>query len=423
MEFETNLTWQSVRKTVFAVNPEFARIIDQIDPSSSLTFVRAKYKYGEYFCRQGKFYVPEQFSKIGQQLSYSVFPLGIVTQKAFEIFLYDQEEMVPETIFYPGRIFGAFEAAGFFTETPIMSIWDGQAGSRLIFSLPRITDQIGLERLRKFYQLNYFPLAKKLDHFDFFKAITLSPKFDQDWEGELVLFTDQWFKSRTQKAILQKFREYILEIAFKQISSYLNSIQIDQLIQKFAQTRHLQSSLKRQLLYFHQILKNIIEIALGKAPGLEVCSEDNGDEFLPLQGLQKALIEIYELKHYQPTFMRMATVPPFNHMPEKNKISYYSLAYPHFSKLKHSNKGTIMQDIKQIKLLLDTFLAEINMPDLEKIISRLKYFHIETDSDNTTLNSREIPKFDPHILSQRYAHLEFCSSAVFWRGCIQFYSG
>ena len=52
------ITWKDARDEVLAVNPGFAKIVDQLDPGKKFPLIRAKYPFGANIAHEGKFYLP-----------------------------------------------------------------------------------------------------------------------------------------------------------------------------------------------------------------------------------------------------------------------------------------------------------------------------------------------------------------------------
>jgi hypothetical protein len=107
----------------------------------------------------------------------------------------------------------------------------------------------------------------------------------------------------------------------------------------------------------------------------------------------------------------------------ENPAGYYSLAAPTLLEGSPVNKNltTLMLDIKNIKLMIDTILRELGQENNLIKNMQFQYFHVEDDKLGEIQSSKLIPALDPAFLQETeyFSNRSFCATSPFWRGCIK----
>src|SRR5579872_1685097 len=116
MAFEKGLAlekvyWANIRDQTRKVNPEFADIIDALNPSEKLYLYRASYAFGTTILKEGIFHLPTKEGrtvslnhpdvpqKIKEDLGYpSSIPVGLILNGSIEQLLRTEERISPYTI-------------------------------------------------------------------------------------------------------------------------------------------------------------------------------------------------------------------------------------------------------------------------------------------------------------------------------------
>ena len=419
------LDWLSARDSVIKVNPELAAIIDKIDPPKALKLIKASYSFGDLIVKEGRLQVPSNGdiykpynpitnNKLKEKLCFSNIPLTLLLNKKNDIFITENDRIIPLKVFKPGTLLGTFETVNFLCGIPSNPLWNVSAGSRLIFSLPKISDKIGIQRIQNEYSTSTDNTAHSLvTHWDLFRQIANHKEFKEKWKSDTLFFTADWFKHKAKDTRWLELREYIFKQAWLQSRQSLLKEELAVMWQSFMKAiaaRRLHSTP-----YLIDTLKHIFLIFIGEFPAFQPLIHSNLSA--PISGLQKAIVDVYGLKKYAPILMDMW-------LPEKGALNsfYYSLAVPTLfegSPLSKTNSSTIMLDIKTLKTLIETVLKDQKVRESFLKEINLSYFHIEEDKYQEIKPSLIIPSEDKSFNMPHFKGLEFCSTSQFWRGCVK----
>lgn len=420
------VTWPTVREEVKRVNPELTKIIDSIDPDQKYKLIKVSYSFGDLIVDQGFLQLPDNQGKIypvsskhidphiQKQLAYSPIPLSLLLNKVSEVFIMDNERVIPLKVLEPGNLFGTFETLNFIFQIPSQPLWYVSAGSRIIFTLPKISESSGLKRLRLHYEIPADTSLRLLsEHWDLFKKIANHKNFNDPWQSQLILFTEKWFDFDKNDVRWLKFLRYLFEQGWLQSQRIIQKEQFGVFWQKYH--RAITHRRLRPTLYLSDTFKHLLLIASGESPAFIPVQSNL---VAPIRGLQKALLDIYQLKNnYIPTMM--CTGLPNQ---KKHNLIYYSLSFPTLlegSPESKNTSSTIMLDLRDIKLLMNTLLRDSSIEHsfLKKVT--FDYFHVEDDIYNEIQSSKLIPKEDNRFADTTFPDLDFCSTSPFWRGCIR----
>jgi len=417
--------WEDVRDKVRTVNPELAAIIDRISPDKSHKLLKATYKFGDLIVNNGVLQIRHDdkihpitssvFSqKLKENLLFSRIPLALPLNKTSEVFVAENERIIPLIVFKPGMMFGTFETTDFVFGLRSNPVWNVSAGSRSIFSLPKLSDSACLNRLQALFSISKNNKVQSLaDHWELFRAMANNENFTQKWESEVIFFTKKWFQQQKSDPKWNEFILYMCGQSWKQSRLFLSKDEFAIDWQNFIRT--LTSRRLQPTPYMVDTLRHLFLISIGEAPAFKPVGDSNLSA--PIEGLQKAIREVYELKKYAPILMHAVT-----HDKHDDSNLYYSLAYPTLlegSPDSKTNSSTIMLDTRNLKLIIDTLFG--NKEISESILSNrnFDYFHIEEDMYKEVRSSKFIQKEDPNFSLDSFKDLEFCSTSPFWRGCIR----
>lgn len=423
-------TWSDVRDEVLKVSPELAQVIDNLSPNKKLTFIRAKYHFGDLILDEGKLQLPSDNGKLISlaehpeknmvaKLSYSKIPLFVTLQKCNEVFIDTGARVIPLNLFYPGSILGLFETFDALFDRRSDAKWSVSAGARSTFMLAKIYGTAGFRKLRTHYQLpSNSQLQQLSDHWAIFKGISQHRNFTQDWQNEILFFTEEWFKNfHKNDPAWMPFYRYLMKSAWSQAQFAIGKVDLRLYWEHFINL--ISAKNLKPIPFISDQIKHIMLIAAGQWPGFRYA--DASQLIAPTQGIQDAFVDIYQLKTYLPIIMHPDLLK------KDNSAVYYSLAHPTLleGSPNRQNKSTIMIDIKEIKMLFDILLsaqrkkADFETSSLENI--KLDYFHVENDPSNEIMLSGCIPEYEPGILSDqtRFPNRTFCTTSPFWRGSIR----
>lgn len=430
--FLEELSWTEIREQVKQIAPELATIIDKINPGDEYKLIRATYAYGDLIVNDGLLCLPNNQGKVVpftdsslsdhpavQKLSYSAIPLFFTLEKSNEVFINTHSRIVPLNLVNPGGILGLFEAMDYYFGRDSQPRWSVSAGARSIIMLPKITESSGLKRLRVEFKLPASTCLKYLsDHASLFNAIAKHPNFTQPWENKVLFFTEDWFINQHDPAWFELYT-YFFKHTWNQAQFSIKKMELSLTWESYV--RAITSRNLKPNIYSADQLKHIISIATGMWPGFRPA--DDSQSVAPTRGIQQAFIDIYQLKEYLPTLMHAYYLLGGDiRLPV-----YYSLFFPAILEGAPHNESssTIMFDLKNIKLLLDTAIERTSDNDssFNQIIknTRFDYFHVEPDKMQEIQPSRLLPEQDSALLNDQKHFKEriFCATSPFWRGCIR----
>jgi hypothetical protein len=424
------VSWKTIKSEVKTINSSLYKAIEQAKPSTKHILFKAKYKFGDLITENGVMNLPSSDGTllpitselvppdIKNKISYRSIPLFLILKNSCEVFVDMNTRTIPLNIFNSGRLLGIFEAHDFLTNRISDPIWTVSAGGRSIFMLPGLADNQGFNRLRRYYELSLKKTPRHLkDHWQLFKEIINSPKFDQAWSCEILIFPEIWLN--TSDPSLFEFQLYLFGDSWIQSQYAMAKVKFSFTWQIF-----IASVYKRHLnlrSYLADTAKHLFLIALKEWPGF--CPSDNSQSVAPTLGLQKAIIDIYQLKNYLPTIMHPSPLADI----ERLFPVYYSLSYPTLleGEPEHGTTNRIMPDLRDIKTAMDTFFDKIT-PEQQLKLGNIKdicfnYFHTEDDVYNEVYKSSDIIQSDSRFieLQKEFKNRTLCTSSIFWRGCIR----
>lgn len=428
------LAWQEIKSEVKAVNPELFKIIEEINPKSNETFVKVGYPYGASITDNGDFYLPNQKGhlvpiqdadidpKIKRLFDYTFIPLGLLLNKASEIFVKLDGRVVSLNVLRPGDLFGLFEATDLLSGVFIKPVWCVSAGSRSIFMLPKISDMIGHKKLKKKYEMiSATPPATFEDHGKTFKTIVSQSKAACQWQHQVLYFTRSWFDLSKPTDRFSKLYNYLFKKSHLQGIHSLNETAIHLTWQKIILWLGRRNLKPRP--YLVDTLQRLIHIASSTLPGFAVA--DHSEIFAPTKLIQEEYIETYGLKKYLPTILYAEKMLG---APEIDTI-YYSLAHPFLYEGVPSHKSPIpiIDDLRSMKFMIDTLQdalksKKFSIPNISGNLYRAQfnYFHTGKDVYNEIKTAEEFIKLDPRFENDKklYQKRETCTTSPFFNGFI-----
>jgi len=419
--------WDEVRSDVARFNPELAKICDEISPGKEYPLLRVRYPYGATIVDKGIFHIPYKGNLVPithfdvpmhlkEKLRYSPIPFSLVLHNDIEVFVESGERIIPVNFHKSGNVFGAFESMDLLANIQSNPIWSVSAGARSVFMLPRITDKIGHNRLRKEFGISCDEPPPYLQgHWKVFKEINECFSDGKDWYSEVLVFTDQWFKNGNDAKWL-KFQLYVCKLCWFQSRLLRDAIEFGLLWSSFGNEMSGRNLKPRP--YLVETLKQLLSIANGIAVSFKPAVNEMA---LPVTHIQDAYLNCYNLKTYIPTIMQ-----PCKLQAEVTK-AYYSLALP--TVLESTpfvrNAPSIIEDERDIKRLLDTLIRAIKIDSsVVNPIQHVKYdfFHSDVDQYGDILSSKLLAQEDEAFLdihTQSFKGRMFCSTAPFFKGCIR----
>jgi len=430
--------WSDVREKVFKVEPRFTKIVDELNPDKSLPLYLAYYPYGAVDAdtisslfpdKNGNYYrltdtnAPKD---VVTNLGYSKnnTPLGMVLEKQIECFidLKNEKITIPWLIYTEGKIFPFTRILQNKKNGRIYApngLLSSTAGARSVFMLPNIgciTNHINLQRD---FGIESSPPKSLYDHWGVFKEIVQSKVINSDWRCCVLYFSEKWIEKINNDQAWNELKYYLHELAWNQFSYNIYRLNYDAIFSIIQKNRNLKPNP-----YLADTARHLFATAIGATPGYVPALNDNA---LPLDVLQKAYIESYDLKKYIPTIMQ-----PMHFSFEKDTLPiYYSLQNPatHVFSPKSRTVSSTLYEMRELDHIMKVFIKELSKENslcesgsvLSKIAKsmRLHYFHNKVDSLRVLKSSAEIINFDNRFISDNKNHgAAFACDAPFVRGCI-----
>lgn len=428
------LTWDVVRNDIKKVNPTLYEIIESLSPNNKLTLIKARYPYGASIINVGKLHLPHKSGQsisiddasvnqmLKKKLIYSPIPLGLLLNRANEVFIEVDDRIIPLRFLSAGKFFGLFEVTDFLSGISTQPIWCVSSGSRSIFMLPKIADKTGYNRFKKELNIPVNPPRSLVEHWKIFSQISNHDAYINNWFSDIIFFTGAWFSKPHSDPRWSVFYNYIFRESNFQTRHSRHDASFNLALQSCIYA--IGSRNLRPRPYIVDTLKHLIAIAAGASPAFR--PTDNSEIAAPTKLIQKVYVELYGMKTYLPTLMYA------HHLMVEEKMHpvYYSLAYPSFQEgIPFFKQNTdIISDEREIKLLFDTiYTAHKNgKTDLSKTLNLLEkvqydFFHSGVDMYKEIKETKNMPLGDPALIADKkfFPDKIFCSTAPFLSGCIR----
>jgi hypothetical protein len=429
------LTWNQVRSEVAAVNPEFAKIIDELNPGKKYWLAKVIYPYGSLIMQRSVLMLPNAKgqivpitdssldAEIREGLSYNLQsnPVSIVLKNTFEIYLPLEDRTIPLSgLIYPGTTFGAWRILNPKKAQQPAFIWDMTAGARSVFMLPKITDAQKHMQLKKAYNLTAGTPTSLMKHWEIFCQLANHPSFKKPWQAEILYFPIKWFNHLTDNK-WKPFYYHFQDAAWGGSELWRNQFIWDlifSLILKSYETR-----LNAEVM---DTAKYLLYMGVAAFPGLAPARNNLAG---PFAEIQKIYTNEYGLKDYPPLIMQPDV---FNMYDPQGEPVYYSLAFPNAGEFKPSSRirTSIISDLHEIRslmirceyeLLADKFnTGSTSLDDLFHH-TQYDYFHNGVQLHVGMHNSAELAKEDKMFLTtlDGVLHKNFPETCSFVKGCIR----
>lgn len=430
-------TWSEVRDKVRKVNPQIADIIDEISPDDSFTLIQAKYPYGSEIIKNGEFFLPSQHgalipflsnavdNSLKEKLNYvkGTNPMMLVLNNSMELFIPLEDRIVPFSLAGPGDILGVWGFIenfkhNFLFYTPI-PLWGLTAGARSVFMLPKIGELSAFYKVKKQLALKHDMPKTLLQHWRLFKEIANNPEFKQEWNIELLFFSNKWIEI-SRDPIWHRFKSYIFEKSWGGSEFWRNQFCWDLTFTHIQTKRHM-----KPCPYAADIANHLLSMSVGAVPGFRPFLNNQA---MPVDGIKNIFEEIYGIR-YSPIIIGPENFSVFNN---DQRPIYYSFNYPTSMRLspKASQRSSTVTDLYGIRLLIERYLEEILNSNLRidgtalyemAKLAKFEFCHNTSDEINKMTCPNEIMSND---ISFKEANLqcqttELPKNAPFLNGAIQ----
>lgn len=422
--------WDDISDNVYKINPQLAQKCDHINMHNKCPIFKVKYPYGLPIIKGGEFYLPTLDGRmisikdekvpasLRQSLVYAHLPLACIINNSSEVFVEEEQRIIPLNFLKAGELFGLFELIDSLAQTAILRqpIWNISAGARSVFMLPSISNVISNRRICKKLNVHnhVHEAVNNQQHWSIFRNINSNNK-KNIWHTTILVFANKWFEHQNNVAYAE-FYKYLVNQCWGQLQLLQGFSKHDKLWLLF--THAINKRNLKPRMYIVDTLKHLISIARGTSVAFEP-SIDDAD--LPASLIQQVYIKDYKLRHYIPNIMQSAKFT------KDNKV-YYSLNMPTVpnSSLHCNNPPSIIEDQRNIKYLIDILMDIISNQNnrlntgLENI--KFEYFHSNKDESYRINASTMIPEGDSRFFGYKNSDTDnriFCASSSFFKGCIR----
>lgn len=433
------IKWKSIRDVVHKINPDFAKIIDNLDVSDDFILYKARYPFGSMIIDVNKFYlpyndklvplddpqIPEELKKLLGYNSYNTgsLPLGICLNRSVELYMQQSDHrLIPFSLMDKGKIFGLWGSLNRNISYIAPKVWHMTAGARCIFFLPKITDTPSYKKLCKARSIK-LPMPTNLLEQGPLLAQLAKHKDCSPWFTEMLYFPRNWLEKRDTEA-WANFHLFLHEIAWEGTEHWRNKVVYDYIWDTFV--KDLTRRNIKVLPYIVDIVEHLIMIGLGVLPGFAPAIDE---EIAPIESFKIDFVDIYGLKHFAPTIM----IPKhLSHLDDK--CVYWSLQLPTYfeSTPKPRKENSIISDLKEVKNLLERFINAVLDQKIEAVLGtpfydfikeiRFDFFHSDIyDLEDGIRPSSEMPIEDKNLIkcSTKFGRRGFSEISPFVRGCVR----
>lgn len=433
------VTWNQVRAEVSKINPEFAAIIDEIDPSDQYWVAKVTYPYGSLVMKKALLMLPNKDGDIvpitdpsmdpeirdGLEYNLKSNPVSFVLKNTFEIFLPLEDSTIPipvqlSGLIYTGAAFGAWRVLNIDESQHPAFIWDMSAGARSIFMLPKISEEKKHMKLRKVYNINTLTPRNLMDHWEIFRELANHSSIKNPWVAEIIYFSKTWF-DHLKDHKWRKFYSHFQNAGWKG-SEFWRNVPLYNLIFSLI-VKDYEGKLNASIM---DTVKYLLYIGMGSVSGHAPALNDQGGPFSQIQRIYQ---EDYDLKNYPPIIMQPTTFNLYDH---NSRSVYYSLQFPNALEFKPNNRvrTSIISDLHEIRALLNRCQQELScdkfnikgipLHDLFHC-ANYDYFHNGVELHYGMKNSTEISINDETFLKtiDGKTYENFPDASSFVRGCIR----
>jgi hypothetical protein len=437
-QFVRKIYWQDIRDRVAQLDVNFARIVDNLNPDKTFPLYLVYYPYGALISDTQSPFIPtakgvkrltapDIDTEMMQHLGYGKdsLPMGMVLEKELEYFIELKEEgiTIPWLIYKPGSFFPFTTILGQKSKRSYApnSVLITTAGVRSTFMLPNIGCISNHTNLQRDFNVQKAAPKSLYEHWPVFKEIVNSKVINSSWRCSVIFFAEKWVQKLYTDQSWLILKSYLLELAWHRFEYDRNRIYYDIAFSVMQKKRNLKPNP-----YLADTARHLFSIALGCAPGYAPALNEDS---LPVQALQTAFLESYNLKKYIPTIMRAT-----NYDFEENKSPvYYSLQHPStymFSPKSRKASSTLfeMRELGHIMQIFSEELSDNNTICSDTILSKIAqsvkflYFHNETDRHQVIHPTTEMAKQDKNLnliaAMLKENNSIFAEDAKFLRGCV-----
>ena len=428
------LYWKDIREKIKVFRPALVAIVDNLSPEKKFPLFKASYPFGADIVKNGTVYLPDIYGKIQpighpnidanvqSQLQRRELPVSLILKNSAEIYKDMPDRIVSgyllKTCDFLG-LWGHLDPSG---SDYIRWAWNLFSGARSIYMLPKISDAMKHKELTRKYGISFQIPKSHNDHWKTFVELSNSAAFPENWQSEILFFSDAWFNAAMSDSAWKDFYIFMLEQAWNESEYWRNQITFDMTWESFIYDITYKN--RKPNPYLKQIVKQIIRIGLGVASGMTIA--DNKDICGPTTELQKIYLNDYKLTNYIPTIMH-----PHMFFNTDTHPIYYSLQHPNLletTSISHK-LSSVLGAIPEINSLLEAFyeknraLITTDHQPTYRFCSSVEcdFFHYKADKKNKIFATNKLPLEDKRFIQypENCSNKKFADTSQFLKGIVR----
>lgn len=426
------LDWDHTVSTIEKFDPELAKTMLFIKNTSDYTSYKVSYPYGDKIVNDGKCYLPlvdgESIAfddpalpnALREDLSYNKDkdPLGMILSKNSELYLHGKIEIQPHSIIHPGYIFGipkATDEDANDTSTSILEL-NLNAGSRSLFMLPKISDQIFHGKLKEHFKIELDAPAHPQDHWALF--VEIAKKSNSTWRSEVLFFSRKFIEqleSNEWAAVARRLMQ-IHRTSYK-----LSHKVLDPWTKTFSEIEREKDFGKYYSMQSVNETKNLIMLAAGITLGFKPATNE---ESAPIKVITDAYTNIYNKLAKQKHIPIIMEVAKFN--PNSKYPIYYSINHSITTQknLETSKNKSQIARLNEILKILEDYIRAIlkDKRDVDSLYTvaqnrMFSFYHGKSEGYKKILNPMLLATEDKRFTNGDCE--TFPINSVFFTGCIK----
>lgn len=439
----TRLCWKdkALRDLVFAANPEFAALLDELDPGN-IPFYTGYYPYGAALgddkttflpTLQGDFLAlnevnnPRFSRELLNDLGYGMHsaPLCLILDKSVELFIDRKEDNVtlPYRLLHAGDFISTKRILSGISLGDNMAV-SGSAGCRSAIMLPPLGCSRHFTNVRHAFDMDLRKPTSLYEHGLLFAQLAQHPAAGCDWKMKVVFFSNELVEIIKHKLQGQKISLYLHRYAIKKYLSFSS-------YEAYIMSLTLTEVLRRQKIkvdpYFSESVQHFYKVAAGHVPGFAPASNET---YLPWAFLQRIAIDIYKMPLHYPTILHPSN---FDLDDNSTLATYCSRQYPttFSAPPKTRNAASVTYEMSEQQNILNELDAGLSAltPNSSnasclRIVRKVEFctYHSHNNKEKNLKLSGCLPSIDPRFgeagcafpLEGRYMSDE----GAFTRGCV-----
>ncbi len=233
------------------------------------------------------------------------------------------------------------------------------------------------------------------------------------------IFSKKWIEALKDKHWLN-LKDYLYAQAWKKSIHWKNHHACNLLFSYVQNRRNIKTSA-----YIADLAKHFLAIGVGAIPGF---SPATNNSMAPINKIQQAYIEHYNLKNYPPIIMQ----PNYFSLHQSGDPVYCSLQFINAIELalKANDRSSTLADLYATQSLLNKYFKEVRAENLNvqhtplyDLAKKVRYesFHSNVGNYANIRKSEDIPNEDQNFskILHQCNHSKFPTNGSFVRGCIR----